>query len=132
MLKVTRKSLSDVIDQVGPDQMGVNGEVGQCGAENIEDEPGGGLAISELVAAVVGDDAHQVLAHCQLNGLLLARVHLHPEGHEIKHGLVLENGRCLENRLVFQLCWILQHLEHDLPRLMLLGELDKFLVGQLK
>ena len=63
MLKVTRKSLRYVIDQVGPDQMGVNGEVGQCGAENIEDEPGGGLAISELVAAVVGDDAHQVLAH---------------------------------------------------------------------
>lgn len=120
MFQVTREGLSDIVDQTRPYQMRMDSQVCQCRTENIENEPGCRLAISELVAAVVGDDAHQVLTHCQLNGLLLAWVHLHAEGYEVEHCLVFQNRCCLEHCLVFKLCWILKHLKHDLPGLVLL------------
>ena len=62
-------------------------------------------------------DLDQVMTHLKLDCSCLAGILLHPEGHEVEHSLVFEDGRCVEDCLVVERTRILEHFKDDLPGL---------------
>ena len=123
--------MSDVVDQGWPDLVRVDGQVGQGRAEHVEYELRSNFSShswaslgprTELSRRIVLDDLDDLLLHLHHHvhvstGLLLERW-------EVVHHLVLEDRSRLEYLAVCQLSWILEHFEHDGPRLVSLRELD--------
>ena len=124
LIQVVRKSGCNVTDQVGPDLVHMDAQVGHGCAEHVYDEARCNLAIAEVGRAIVAYNLHQVLAQFQLNRLHLTRVLLHSKRHKIEHRLVFEDRRGLENGLLRQILSVLENFKDYRPCLVRLWKLD--------
>ena len=70
----------------------------------------------------------EIAAHLKQDLLHLVRVYLHAKGYEVKHCFVLQDRWSVENTLVVQWGWVLEHFKDYMPRLMHFGELNQLLV----